>query len=74
MKLAKDHIDFGLYTNELDSMLRFWQREVGLEYEELLPAGGGVHQHRHGMNGSVMKVNHVRDPLPEAPGPVVTFP
>jgi len=66
MKLAKPRIDVGLYTEQRDPMLEFWQNEVGLAYEELLPAGRGVQQHRHGMNGSVMKVNHSRDPLPEA--------
>jgi len=66
MKLAKDVIDFGLYTNDREPMLAFWQGEVGLPFEENLPAGGGVHQLRHGMNGSVMKINHARDPLPEA--------
>jgi lactoylglutathione lyase len=65
MQLAKPHIDVGLYTSQRDPMLAFWQQEIGLPYEELLPAGRGVHQHRHGMNGSVLKVNHVRDSLPE---------
>ncbi len=68
MKLAKDVIDFGLYTNDRAAMLSFWQQEVGLPFEENLRAGGGVHQLRHGMNGSVMKINHARDPLP-AVGP-----
>ncbi len=67
MKLAKDHLDVGIYTNERKAMLEFWQHRVGLPYEELLPAGGGVHQHRFGMNGSVFKLNHSRDPLPPAP-------
>ena len=66
MELAKDAIDFGLYTNSREAMLSFWQEVVGLPFEENLPAGGGVHQLRHGMNGSVMKINHARDPLPEA--------
>jgi len=65
MKLAKDRVDFGLYTNEREAMLAFWQQVVGLPFEETLPAGGGVHQLRHGMNGSVMKINHSRDALPE---------
>ncbi len=66
MELAKPRIDVGLYTVQRDPMLEFWQNEVGLAYEELLPAGRGVQQHRHGMNGSVMKVNHSCDPLPES--------
>lgn len=64
MKLAKDYIDVGVQTNQLEPMLRFWQDEVGLPFEELLKVGGGTHQHRHGMNGSVFKLNSVRDPLP----------
>jgi predicted enzyme related to lactoylglutathione lyase len=66
MKLAKDVIDFGLYTEQREAMLSFWQEVVGLPFEETLPAGGGVHQLRHGMNGSVMKINHNRDSLPKA--------
>jgi predicted enzyme related to lactoylglutathione lyase len=67
MRLAKDVIDFGLYTNDRERMLAFWQDEVGLPFEEKLPAGGGVHQLRHGLNGSVMKINHSRDPLDSLP-------
>ena len=46
MKLAKDYIDVGVRTNNLEAMLEFWTREVGLPYDELLKIGGGVHQHR----------------------------
>jgi lactoylglutathione lyase len=67
MRLAKPHIDVGLFTQNEDAMLAFWQREVGLPFEETLPIGGGVRQHRHGMNGSVLKLNAARDPLNEAP-------
>lgn len=64
MNLAKDCIDIGLQTNQRDPMLEFWGNEIGLPYEELLKVGGGSHQHRHGLKGSVFKLNHVRDPLP----------
>lgn len=67
MRLAKNVIDFGLYTNVREPMLEFWQGEVGLPFEENLPAGGGIHQLRHGLNGSVMKINHARDPLGDQP-------
>lgn len=63
VKLAKDVLDFGLYTVELDAMLEFWQSEVGLPYQEMLPAGRGVRQHRLGLCGSVFKLNHSREPL-----------
>jgi len=67
VKLAKPRIDVGLYTNRRDEMLSFWKDEVGLPYEELLPMGGGVQQHRLGLAGSVLKINHSRDPLPDEP-------
>ncbi len=66
MKLAKPHIDIGLYTNQRDAMLEFWQQEVGLEFDHLGKLGGGFHQLRHHMNGSILKINHGRDALPEA--------
>ncbi len=67
MKLAKQHVDVGLFTNDAEAMMRFWQEEVGLPFEETLPLGAGMRQQRHGMNGSVLKINDARDPLPEEP-------
>lgn len=67
MQLAKPHIDVGLFTNSEQVMLEFWQHDVGLAFEETLPLGGGVRQHRHAMNGSVLKLNAARDPLNGAP-------
>lgn len=65
--LAKHHIDVGIITDRLEPMLAFREQEVGLPFENILPIGQGLHQHRHGMNGSVFKLNHSRDPLDEAP-------
>lgn len=67
MKLAKDCIDVGLYTDQYEAQRRFYCDELGLPYEELLKVGGGLHQHRLGLHGSVLKVNHSREPLDEAP-------
>lgn len=66
MRLAKPHIDLGLFTNSTEAMLAFWQGEVGLAFEEMLPLGVGVRQHRHEMNGSVLKLNSVRAPMQPA--------
>jgi lactoylglutathione lyase len=66
MKLAKPHLDVAVMTNDLEPMLAFWQNEVGLAFEEAMPTGGGNMQHRHAMNGSVFKLNHSRNALPEA--------
>jgi len=65
MKLAKNHIDIGVRTNNKDAMLEFWTKTVGLPFEEMLKLGGGVHQHRLTLNGSVFKLNHARDTVPD---------
>jgi lactoylglutathione lyase len=67
MRLAKPCIDVGILTNRGDAQLAFWQREVGLPFEERLPVRRGFVQMRHGMNGSVFKLNVVDAKIPEAP-------
>lgn len=72
MQLAKAHLDLGLYTNNKEELLRFWQNEIGLTFDHLGKLGGGVHQLRHflgdGPTGPILKINHARDKL-ENPGP-----
>ncbi|MBV8137212.1 MAG: VOC family protein [Deltaproteobacteria bacterium] len=65
MELAKNCLDVGLFTNRLDEMKAFYGERLRLPYEELLPLGGGMQQHRYGLLGSVLKVNHSRERLPE---------
>src|SRR5512147_1828355 len=67
MRIAKPAIDVGLHTTNKDAMLAFWQREIGLPFHETLPVGRGVHQLRHGIGESVLKMNHNRDALPVTP-------
>jgi lactoylglutathione lyase len=67
MDLAKPRMDFGLSTNNLEPMLAFWQGEVGLPFDHLLKIRRGQDQHRHDALGSVIKINHLADPLPEGP-------
>lgn len=67
MRLAKPFLDLGLYTERVDEQLAFWRDEVGLPYEELLRAGRGIHQHRLGLHGAVLKVNASREPLAPSP-------
>ncbi|MCP5056748.1 MAG: VOC family protein [bacterium] len=67
MKLAKSCVDIALFTGTAQPMLDFWQGEVGLPYEEPLATGGGNLQHRHDLCGSVLKLNHARDGVPDAP-------
>ena len=64
MELAKQCIDVGLFTNRLDEMKAFYGERLRLPYEEMLPLGGGMQQHRYGLLGSVLKINHSREALP----------
>jgi catechol 2,3-dioxygenase-like lactoylglutathione lyase family enzyme len=64
MELAKRFVDVGIFTNRLDEMRAFYGERIRLPYEEMLPVGGGVRQHRYGLLGSVLKINHARDPIP----------
>ena len=46
MKLAKECIDIGIYTNQREEQLAFWQNKVGLPFEELLKVGTGDRSER----------------------------
>jgi catechol 2,3-dioxygenase-like lactoylglutathione lyase family enzyme len=66
MQLAKKVIDVGLSTNNLEPMLWFWQEDAGLRFDQVLPVRRGQKQYRHDAQGSVIKLNHHTEPLPEA--------
>jgi catechol 2,3-dioxygenase-like lactoylglutathione lyase family enzyme len=66
MQLAKPVIDVGLSTNNLEPMLRFWQQDVDLRLDQVLPVRRGQKQYRHKEQGSVIKINHHADLLPQA--------
>jgi catechol 2,3-dioxygenase-like lactoylglutathione lyase family enzyme len=66
MQLAKNVIDVGLSTNNLEPMLQFWQQEVGLRFDHALPVRRGQKQYRHDAQGSVIKLNHHAERLPTA--------
>ena len=46
-------------------MLRFWRQDVGLRFDQLLPVRRGQKQYRYDEQGSVIKINHHADPLPQ---------
>jgi catechol 2,3-dioxygenase-like lactoylglutathione lyase family enzyme len=66
MQLAKDVIDVGLSTNNLEPMLRFWREDAGLRFDQVLPVRRGQKQYRHDAQGSVIKLNHHTERLPDA--------
>jgi catechol 2,3-dioxygenase-like lactoylglutathione lyase family enzyme len=66
MELAKNVVDVGLSTNNLEPMLRFWQQDAGLPLDQVLPVRRGQKQYRHDAQGSVIKLNHHIEALPDA--------
>ncbi|MCE7997992.1 MAG: VOC family protein [Rhodobiaceae bacterium] len=67
MKLAKPRFDIGLATNNLESMRDFWQKDVGVPLDHVLKVKRGQNQHRHDVMGSVLKINHFEETVPDAP-------
>ncbi|BCW87803.1 hypothetical protein sos41_09340 [Alphaproteobacteria bacterium SO-S41] len=65
MQLAKPRFDVGLAVADAAATLAFWQDEIGLKLDHVLPIGNGLHQHRHELLGSVLKVNVTRDGHPQ---------
>jgi catechol 2,3-dioxygenase-like lactoylglutathione lyase family enzyme len=66
MQLAKRVIDIGLSTNNLEPMLRFWQQDAAVRFDHVLPVRRGQKQYRHDEQGSVIKLNHHTERLPDA--------
>lgn len=67
MKLAKSRIDIGLFTNRIEQQVDFWQKEANSEFDHVLSIRPGHDQHRHDILGSVLKLNHLTEPLPDNP-------
>lgn len=68
LNLVKPALDIGLYTNRIDEVRSFYEGEVGLAYNHLLKAGGGVHQHRVDIGSvGVLKLNDARNELAASP-------
>ena len=63
MKLAKQHLDIGLFTNTIAPQIAFWSETVGLRLDHELTLDEGWVQHRFDANNSVIKVNHYKSAL-----------
>ncbi|MGH8597213.1 MAG: VOC family protein, partial [Gammaproteobacteria bacterium] len=64
MRLAKPHLDIGLFTTNIAAHTAFWGETIGLRLDHKLDFGTGVVQHRYDAHGSVIKVNHSPSALP----------
>lgn len=65
MRLAKQHLDIGLFTEEIDAQREFWGTTVGLRLDHELDFLPGLTQYRYDAHGSVVKVNHSAAALPD---------
>ncbi len=63
MDLAKQTVDVGIFTNNLEAMQEFYGKTLGLPFESVMPVGGGIKQYRYLANGSVIKLMHTTEPL-----------
>jgi lactoylglutathione lyase len=63
MDLAKQTVDVGIFTNNLEAMQEFYGKTIGLPFESVMPVGGGIKQYRYIANGSVIKLMHTTEPL-----------
>jgi lactoylglutathione lyase len=64
MRLAKPHLDIGLFTNDIVRQTAFWSEEAALALDFKLKIDSNLMQHRYDAHGSVIKVNEARAPLP----------
>ena len=67
MRLAKLHLDIGMFTNDITSHGEFWADTVGLRLDHELNFKDGIVQHRYDAHNSVIKVNHFPDPMTPQP-------
>lgn len=67
MKLAKPHLDLGMFTRQIGKHREFWGGTVGLRLDHELQLKPGWVQHRFDAHNSVVKVNHWADELPALP-------
>lgn len=67
MKLAKPHLDLGLFTQRIGQQREFWGGTLGLRLDHELTLRPGWVQHRFDAHGSVIKVNHWTEDLPALP-------
>lgn len=67
MRLAKQHLDIGMFTKSVDRHHAFWENAVGLRFDMELPVRAGWVQHRFDAHNSVIKVNQYSNPMLDSP-------
>jgi len=67
MRLAKQHLDIGMFTNDITRAGAFWRDVAGLRLDHELKMMKGIVQHRYDAHDSVIKVNHFPEPFAPQP-------
>jgi len=67
IRLAKSHLDIGLFTTDISSHHEFWSGPVDLELDHELNFNQEITQHRYDAHGSVIKVNQHKGVLTNVP-------
>lgn len=67
MRLAKQHLDIGMFTKSVERHHDFWESEVGLRFDMELAVSEDWVQHRFDAHNSVIKVNDNRNPMRDWP-------
>lgn len=67
MRLAKQHLDIGMFTKSIERHHAFWENEIGLRFDLELPVSEGWVQHRFDAHNSVIKVNDNKNPMRDWP-------
>lgn len=67
LKLAKDALDIGLFTEQSDEVIKFWVDKAGVEEDHVLPISKTVKQHRFAFGDGVLKINQSKEPLRDSP-------
>jgi lactoylglutathione lyase len=67
MRLAKQHLDIGMFTRSVELHHEFWEKQVGLRFDLVLPVRDEWIQQRFDVHDSVIKVNDCRLPMLDLP-------
>lgn len=68
LELQKPALDLGIITNNLESMLSFYQQTLGLPIEAVIDMPGGGVMHRFKVGESILKII-ATDPRPSESAP-----
>ena len=63
IRIAKNHLDIGLFTKDIENHHQFWSETVKLDLDHELKFNRDITQHRYDAHNSVIKVNQHKGAL-----------